>query len=111
MIQEMRLVGAETVAGGYTLSGDAETAKIWAVPAPGEPGLYLLLPGYQAILNWSAHFAGQRLTTAQELFGAGFELAEGGGSGLAVHPPAPAGDRGGGRLEVVRRGRLSGFRS
>ena len=51
---------------------------------------FVLLPGYQAILNWSAHFAPHRLTAAQGVFVPAFELVTDGGGGLMVEIPALA---------------------
>lgn len=110
LMQAYGVRGATPSGSGYTLSGEAEAAKVWAVPIPGDAGSFLLLPGYSAISNWSAHFSPHRQTAAADVFGTAFDLVEGGG-GLAVETPAMARSDDAGALSVTQRGRLSGFRS
>ena len=87
-----------------------EGAKLWAVRAPGEGEVWALTPGEQAAVNWSAHFAPQRREVAAEVFGAAFDLLDGGGEALRMEAPAFVRRDASGRLSVRRRGRLAGFR-
>lgn len=111
LMQDFRVLGATVSGSDYALSGEAESAKLWAVPIPGDSESFLLLPGYSAITNWSAHFSPHRQTAATDIFGGAFDLIEGGGAGLAVEAPAVASSDGRGGLSVTQRGRLLGFRS
>jgi len=97
---------SSTGEGDYVAGEDARAAFIWSARL--SDGSRALLPGAKAILNWAAHFAPNRGTTAQEQFGAAYEL-DASSAKLAVLAPAIA--RGEGRLRVVQRGRLTGFRS
>ena len=102
--------GAAAGPDGIGFVDGLEGAKLWAVRAPGEAEVWALTPGEQAAMNWSAHFAPHRLEVAAEVFGAAFDLVEGGGEALRLETPALVRQDGQGRLSVRRRGRLSGFR-
>ena len=109
-IADHRPRGAAAGPDGVALLDGFEGAKLWAVRAPGDGEVWALMPGEQAVLNWSAHFAAQRTQVGAEVFGEAFDLIEG-GTGLRLEEPALARRDASGRLSVRRRGRLSGFRS
>ena len=91
----------------YALGGDPYAAMLWAVPAEG--GVYALVPGYKALLNWSSLLAPNRTTTAAEFLGHAFDLEPGAGR-FAVAAPAFA-SMGSAALTLTAKGRVSGFRN
>lgn len=105
-LADFEVTGVSSTADGDYLAGeDARAAFIWSARL--SDGSRALLPGGKAILNWAAHFAPNRGTTAQEQFGAAYDL-DASSAKLVVLAPAIA--RGEDRLRVVQRGRLTGFK-
>jgi hypothetical protein len=92
----------------YVVGGDPYDAMLWAVREEGDG--HVLLPGYKAINNWSGHFAPNRTTTAAQYFGHAFDL-DPGSPRLTVAAPALASETAPGRLTLLSKGRLSGFRA
>lgn len=105
-IEAHRPQGAKAAGeGAYQLDGDARAAFLWAVEADGG---WLLLPGYRALKDWSSLFSPQREQNAREHFGQAFDL-DPSSTRFDAQPARAEGHSG--RLRLLQRGRITGFRS